>query len=118
MRLNCKAMAMYITYLHFCVFQSSGYVVESTKRFVPSTANLDQVSNERIKGNSICNCCTRTINDPRHELDTLVVYQCAHQFHSSCLTELQKATGYNRCPPCMDMNYIAIREERERSEKL
>lgn len=69
----------------------------------------------KIKGNTICNECLNSVVMTAG-VQPVVVYACSHQFHSSCLSAKQGLTGSKKCPICLKIDYVAIREEMEQRQ--
>lgn len=93
---------------------ASGYLVEPNKRYAEGVRG--QHGRRIIKAHTICNYCMSSIVRKSKMAESIVIYQCNHQYHSSCLTEKQKQIGKKNCPICLKHSYQAIREEREKLE--
>ena len=95
--------------------QTAGYMIEPNKRYAENVRGRE--GRRIIKAHTICNQCMSSIVRHGKMAEPLIIYQCAHQFHSSCLTEKQKELGNKKCPICLKHSYLAIREEREKLEQ-
>ena len=91
-------------------------MIEPNKR-VANDPRPERRGRRVIKAHTICNSCMSSIVRSNKMAEPIVVYQCTHQYHSSCLTEKQRELGYKKCPICLKQSYMPIREEREKLEQ-
>ena len=102
----------------FCpfFFQTTGNLIEPNKRYAENVRGRE--GRRIIKAHTICNQCLSSIVRQKGKMaEPLVIFQCAHQYHSSCLTEKQKELNTKKCPICLKHSYMAVREEREKLEQ-
>ena len=57
-------------------------MIEPTKRFAPNPRNPGR---RLIKAHTICNQCMSSIVRNPKMPESVIIYQCNHQFHKSCL---------------------------------
>ena len=88
--------------------------MEPHKRYVEGMRG--QHGRRIIKAHTICNHCMSSIVRKHKLAESIVIYQCNHQYHASCLSEKQREQGAKKCPICLKHSYMAIREERDKLE--